>query len=364
MIKIKKILSICLVAALALSLTACSSSDEETATNQQEQETTTQEEVVAKEYNYLTGEDLQEGQTNVSRPVAVMINNAKQALPQKGLTSAQVIYETVTEGGITRLMALYPNVESVGTVGPVRSARDQFIEFVLPSNAIYVNIGGSASATEMLNMYNYQNVDGLYLGENAFFIDEEREKVLSPEHCWFTTSDLITQGINQNAIQLNGNGYPVFNFELEKDSAPLEGESAINISFSYSEYAPVTFTYDIDTNKYFKTAFGAPHIDAETNEQLSFDNVFVLYAYIGFKENLVVPDYYLENGEGYYFYGGEYKKITYTKAEPRAPLVIMDEDGEEIKVNVGESYVGIVDVLKMEEIVITGVETLEETVEE
>ncbi len=354
MIKIKKIISMSLILALALSLTACSSSEEdETATTE---ETQTTETVVEREYNYLTGEELQDGQTTVSRPVAVMINNAKQALPQKGLSSAQVIYETVTEGGITRLMALYPNVESVGTVGPVRSARDQYIEFVLPANAIYVNIGGSASATEMLNMYNYQNVDGLYLGENAFFIDEEREKVLSPEHCWFTNSSLISQGIEINSIQENGNGYPIFNFELDEESVLLEGESAINISFSFSDYAPVTFDYNAETNEYLKTAFGSPHVDGETNQQLSFDNVFILYSEIGLKDNLVVPDYNLESGEGYYFYGGEYKKITYSKEEPRAPLVIMDEAGEEIKINTGESYIGIVDVLKMEEIVITGVE--------
>ncbi len=363
MIKIKRLLSLILALSLAVSLTACSSNESQTTTNTNTgEETTTTQDIEERSYNPLTGAELQDNETAVARPVAIMINNAKEALPQKGLSSAQVIYETVTEGGITRLMALYPSVESVGTAGPVRSARDQFVEFVLPANAVYVNIGASRYANDMLTNYNYQNVDGVYLGELAFYIDEEREAILAPEHCWFTTSELITQGMEKNLIDVNGNVYPVFNFNLDENE-PLAGESATKIEYSYSAYAPVSFTYDETTNKYLKTAFGSPHIDAETNEQLSFDNLFVLYASIGYKEDLVVPDYNLTQGEGYYFNGGEYIKVTYSKEEPRSPLVIMDENGEEIKINVGESYVGIVDILKKDEIIITGVDTIVATEE-
>ncbi len=349
---IKKILALALSIILSISLVACSSDE---SSEIEEEDTTPKEPVVERNYNYLTGEELENGESSTARPVAIMINNAKQALPQKGLSNAQVIYETVTEGGITRLMALYPSVESVGTAGPIRSARDQFVEFVLPANAIYVNIGSSRYAKEMLTLYNYQDINGVYLGEDAFYFDAEREVSLNvaPEHCWFTTSDLINQGIAINEMDTNGNVYPLFNFNLEEKTTALDGQSAYNIAFSYSDYAPVDFTYDENTQKYFKTAFGAPHIDGETNEQLSFDNVFVLYAPIDLKEDLVVPDYSLEEGTGYYFFGGEYIKVNYTKAEPRSPLVITDEDGNEIKVNVGESYVGIVDNEKMEEIVIT-----------
>ncbi len=362
--KFKRILSLVLAFSLMASLTACSNSESQTA-----EETTTdtpevKEEVVERNYNYLTGEEIENDEESTSRPVAIMINNAKQALPQKGLSSAQVIYEAVTEGGITRLMAVYPSIESVGTVGPVRSARDQFVEFVLPLNAVYVNIGASKYANEMLESYNYQNVDGLYLGENAFYIDTEREAILAPEHCWFTNSELITQGAQMQSIDTNGNVYPIFNFDLENGEVSLDSESAVKIEYSYSEYAPVSFTYDETTGKYLKTAFGAPHIDAETNEQLAFDNVFVLYAPIGYKEDLVVPDFNLSTGTGYYFNDGEYIKITYSKEEPRAPLVIMDENGDEIKVEVGESYVGIVGEEKAEEIIITAMETTEDTTEE
>ena len=62
-------------------------------------------------------------------------------MPQSGISQADIIYEAVTEGGVTRLMALYSNLSKVPYVGPVRSARTQFVEMMLPLNAVYVHIG-------------------------------------------------------------------------------------------------------------------------------------------------------------------------------------------------------------------------------
>ena len=69
--------------------------------------------VKQKEYNYLTGMPFAEGADKTARPIAVMINNLKIAHPQSGLTNADIIYEAVTEGGITRLMAVYSDIEKI-----------------------------------------------------------------------------------------------------------------------------------------------------------------------------------------------------------------------------------------------------------
>ena len=163
--------------------------------------------VEEREYNYITGEELKGGD-NTQRPVAVMIDNSKFAQPQYGTADADIIYEMVTEGGITRLMAVFDKLDDIQRLGPVRSARDQFVQFMLPLNAVYVHIGTSIYANEMLNFYHYQNIDGLYLGVSSFDYDETRAKTYAHEHCWFTNADLIRNGINSTGINTTGNLYP------------------------------------------------------------------------------------------------------------------------------------------------------------
>ena len=101
-------------------MAACSSSPQ----SESSEEGTQVVPVEKREYNYITGESLN-GETATDRPVAIMVDNSKYALPQYGISDAEIIYEMVTEGGITRLMAVYSDLDDVVLVGPVRSARDQ-----------------------------------------------------------------------------------------------------------------------------------------------------------------------------------------------------------------------------------------------
>ena len=348
MFTIKKIISLLLAMALSLSVfTACSggSDGEQPAVDPS---------IKRKEYNYLTGLPFADGADKTARPVAIMINNLKVALPQSGLTNADIIYEAVTEGGITRLMAVYSDIEKIEKAGPVRSARDAFVEMLLPLNAIYVHIGASTSAERMLNFYSYKDIDGIYLGSLAFEQNSELAKTKGAEHSWFTSKDLIKAGIEKNDIATKNNFYPAFEFvEYGTEPRVLNGNSANTVSFSYSSYADVSFGYDSSTGKYMKSAFGIPHMDADTKTQLAFDNVFVLLAEAGIQEeNGVLADIDLTEGTGYYFCGGKYEEITWKKGEPENPLILYNEDGDVLKVNTGKSYVGILDTDQAETIVI------------
>lgn len=338
---------------MALSLfTACSRGEQggESGDNQGDASVV----VKQKEYNYLTGMPFADGADKTARPVAVMINNLKIAHPQSGLTNADIIYEAVTEGGITRLMAVYSDIEKIDKVGPVRSARDAFVEMMLPLNAIYVHIGSSTSADRMLNFYSYKDIDGIYLGSLAFEQNSELAKTKGPEHSWFTNKELIRAGIEKNDIATKNNFYPAFDFVEYGQPRALDGKNANTISYAYSSYADVSFSYDASSGKYMKNAFGVPHMDADTNTQLAFDNVFVIVANVGIQEeNGVLADIDLTSGTGYYFYGGKYEEITWEKGQPEQPLLIYDEDGEILKVNTGKSYVGILDAVQSQELVIS-----------
>ena len=310
--------------------------------------------VKQKEYNYLTGMPFADGADKTARPIAVMINNLKIAHPQSGLTNADIIYEAVTEGGITRLMALYSDIEKIEKVGPVRSARDRFIEMMLPLNAIYVHIGSSTSASKMLNFYSYKDIDGIYLGSLAFEQNTELAKSKGPEHSWFSNKELIKAGIEKNGIATKNNFYPAFDFVDYGSTRVPEGGSANSVEFSYSSYANVGFSYDSASGKYMKSAFGIPHMDADTNTQLSFDNVVILVTEIGIQaENGVLAEIDMSSGTGYYFYGGMYEEITWTKGEPEQPLVLCDKEGNVLEINTGKSYVGILGTDRLDTMVIS-----------
>ena len=107
-----------------------------------------------KEYhqNPLTGFEQGSDYKSGQRPVAIMVNNimsgdsAQSAWPQKGLSDADMVYEMETEGGITRYMAVYRDWEKIPVVGPIRSARDQFVQLMIPMNCLYVHDGASTYA--------------------------------------------------------------------------------------------------------------------------------------------------------------------------------------------------------------------------
>lgn len=352
MFTIKKFLSLLLAMVMSVSVfTACSSTEGQQGGSQQE---STDAVIKQKEYNYLTGMPFADGADKTARPVAVMINNRKIAHPQSGLENADIVYEAVTEGGITRLMAVYSDINKIEKVGPVRSARDAFIEMLLPLNAIYVHIGTSISAERMLNFYSYKDIDGIYLGSLAFEQNPELAKTKGAEHSWFTNKELIKAGIEKNEIATKNNFYPAFDFVDYNDTRVLEGESANTVSFAYSSYADVSFAFDASAGKYMKNAFGVPHLDADANTQLAFDNVFVILADVGVQEeNGVLADIDLSEGSGYYFHGGKYEEITWKKGQPEEPLLMYNADGDILKVNTGKSYVGILDTKQADSLVIT-----------
>lgn len=328
-----------LALALVLSFTACG---EGTSSETESGETVIP--VEEREYNYITGGALENGVTS-DRPVAIMVDNSKYALPQSGIAAADIIYEMVTEGGITRLMAVYSDLDDVAVVGPVRSARDQFVQFVLPLNAIYVHIGTSIYANDMLNFYHYQDIDGLYLGVTSFDFDKEREKTYAHEHCWYTKSNLIEDGIAATGLNRTGNLYPAFNFADYREAPVVleNGEAATDIALVYSSYTDVAFHYNSENNRYYKDTYGAPHMDAATGEQLSFDNVLLLNTTVSLYPDGLCTSYDLSQGDGYYFYGGRYIPVTWTKGQPENPINIFDAEGNPVEINVGKSYVGIFD---------------------
>lgn len=348
----KRITAILLAAVLAFAMTACGGDAQSGAKPAEEEHSAgsgpSAPESELPERDLITGGALSDYTKEGGRPAAIMIDNARAALPQRGIGSADALFEMVAEGGITRLMALFSNPNDVPLIGPVRSARDQHLQCALPMRSLIVHIGTSIYAENLLSQYAYPTVNGLYLGTTSFVFDEGRKNEgYHNEHCWYTDAEKIAAGIEKSGIDPNGAGKSLFAFVPEGSDAvvPEQGD-APEVAISFSPSAAVTLTYDGESGKYGKTAYGEPHLDAETGEQLCFENVLVLFTEVRRKNpddpNNIVMDFDMSAGSGYYCYGGKYRKVEWKKGAPEDPIRFTDEQGNAVQINTGKSYVAIV----------------------
>lgn len=347
----KRVFSLVLCLALACGLAACGGRDtssiaqldpSSTSSRAGNGEGIVQPDTPAPTYNLITGAPLAEGVEPGQRPVAIMVNNLQAALPQRGIGAADAIFEMVTEGGITRLLAVFSDRNAIPQVGPVRSARDQHLQFVLPLNAIFVHIGSSVYAANLISEYAYQDIDGMYLGSTSFVFDEIRNKNAhyAQEHCWYTDSALIAAGMEKTGLASGGANTPLFKF-AQTAAAPTESD-APDISFRFSGYSPVRLTYDAAFGAYLKQAYEAPQIDESTGAQLAFQNVVLLFTDVSLKPDGQCTDFALTKGTGYYCYGGKARAIHWEKGGPTAALKLTDGEGNEIEVNPGKSYIAVI----------------------
>ncbi len=357
---LKRFLSFSLTLILALSLFAsCNGSNDQP---------TSEPDPIVYNPNPLTGLEKASDYPNGERPIAFAVNNQHAADPQSGLSTADITYEIVAEGGITRFLAVYSDYRKINTIGSLRSARDQHLQCMFPLGAIYMHIGASTTANNMLEKYKYadKEIDGNYIGVRniAFYFDNNAPgRYKGTEYAWYTTSKLIETALEELDIDTQGEPSPVFNFvPYYEDDRQLTGGSAISISYRFSEAywedpAPV-FNYDAATGTYLREQFGAPHIDRDNGEQLAYKNVFVLFAEIEpySPGDILMNVNFQHGGYGYYFCNGRYERVRWVKGNPEQPLRIVDMDGNEIdiQVNPGNTYVGIVDIDEYDYLQITG----------
>lgn len=229
--------------------------------------------------NPLTGEGAMED-IGTERPIVVMFNNLEKALPQLGIGQADVIYEIVAEGGITRLMGLYQELESVDTLGPVRSARDYYVSLAFGHDAIYVHAGGSPQAYDALQDWGMSYIDfvnGPY-GEMCWR-DPARRKNAGFEHSLLTSGQNILSQMPSRFRRQHQDGYQV-GWEFQ-ETAPSGGQAATSLTVPFSTYKTGHFSYDPESGGYSirQTVNGHDHdfIDGNDGQPVSVRNVLVLY---------------------------------------------------------------------------------------
>lgn len=295
--------------------------------------------------NPLTGEPRPATMAADARPVAVMVANNEMALPQRGLAAADVMYEMLTEGGVTRLMAVYADYTTMPQVGPVRSTRDQFVQMAVPENILIAHIGSSVYASNLLELLQYKTLDGYYLGKNAYIYDTAR---IHPkpngkpnEYNWFTDAAMLQQGMGTAEVSTTGVVPALFNFG---QSAPAKQE-ATQVGVTYSDISASGFDYNAKDGVYYKNIMVAgamtPHMD-EDGSRLSYKNVILLQCEITDKQDGVSQDFnFGAGGTGFYVTAGGMQEIRWEKQDIDQPLRLLDSAGKELQVQPGKSYIGV-----------------------
>ena len=291
------------------------------------------------------------------RPIAVMIDNHNQAWPQVGLQKAYMVYEAIAEGGETRLMALFKGAD-VEQIGPVRSARHYFLDYAMENDAIYVHFGWSPQAQRDIKKYAINNINGIEEDGTTFW----RTKKKSAPHNALTSTEKILKSAKNKNYRVTSTKDSVLNYVT--DEVNLEdGQSAVLITIPHSNLQTVKYQYDEKNKVYKRFARNKAQTDWTTGDNLTTKNIIVT----------MCDNYDLNDGEkkgrqtlknigtfdGYYLTNGKAIKIKCIKNARDEQTIYQDLQGNEIKVNDGNTWVNICP--KDAKIVIEGTEEIQST---
>lgn len=303
----------------------------------------------------LTGEWVPEEVAN-QRPYAVMLNNIVYANPQSGTSDADILYEALVEGGITRLMGIYEGIDptslTASRLGSVRSARHYFVSFADEYDAIYVHYGQTSYAIRKIKELGIDTISGMAgVGVNSFY----RDKSIKAPHNAFTSLAGLESARKKGKYRTTyDEGYEAHYsfYEEDTDLDTMNTVSKITIKFS-KQITPV-FTYDKEVKEYLRFQYNGEHIDYNTKQQLSYKNVIVQFV----KEWDIDKNGYqtmeLDNatGEGYYITNGKVMNITWEKDESTRIMRYYDENGDELTMNPGKTYIAIFPNNRVKDVVI------------
>ena len=273
------------------------------------------------------------------RPIAVMIDNHKAALPQDGLNNAYMVYEIIVEGGESRLMALFKG-QNLEKIGPVRSSRHYFLDYALENDAIYVHYGWSPQAQYDISNLGVNNINGISESESSFW----RVKDKRAPHNVATSTAKILSIAERKGYKTTSTKKSVLNYVTDEVEL-TDGQNAEKITIPYSYSNDVEYTYDATTKRYQRYSKGVKETDWSTGENITTKNIIITFA-----KNSVLNDGENKDRQtlsnvgtlnGYYITNGKAIKITCEKTSRSAQTVYKDLDGNEIKVNDGNTYVQI-----------------------
>lgn len=275
-----------------------------------------------------------------SRVIAVMINNSHRAWPHSGLQDAFLNYEIIVEGGITRIMSLFKD-KNTERIGSVRSARHYYLDYAMENDAVYVHFGHSPQALSDISKYGIDNINGIY-SSGLYWRDKSLNK--ASEHTAFTSMERINDLIGSKGYRNTSEERMLLNYTTDEvDLKRMENSiKADTVFIDYSSYTNTTYEYDKNTKLYERTMDGTPHTDYITGLQYTTKNIITYQ--VKNKSIDSTGRQNLENtgtGSGYYITNGYAVPITWEKTSRESKTIYKYENGNEIDVSDGVTWIQI-----------------------
>jgi len=281
-------------------------------------------------YSPLTGNIVKDEAASKQPATAIMIENSPDARPQSGLKDSGIVFEAIAEGGITRFLVIYQE-QKPGLVGPVRSLRMYYVDWLAAFNASVAHVGGSAAALTEIRNGTYRDID-------QFF---------NPGTYWRATDRYAPHNVYTNFERLDAlnkaKGYTSSSFTgfTREDSQPAETPDAtrINVTVSSQLYNS-SYTYDAKTNTYHRSQGGAAHLDRESG-QISPSVVIAMEV----SEQRVFEDGWREQinsvgkGTATIFQNGTAKEVTWQKKSRKEQITFTDAAGKDVPLARGQTWI-------------------------
>lgn len=288
---------------------------------------------VVKYYSPLTGIEVKDETATKQAVTAIMIENSPDARPQSGLKDAGVVFEAIAEGGITRFLVLYQEGKPQ-LIGPVRSLRMYYVDWLAAFNASVAHIGGSAAALAEVRNGNYRDIDQFF-NAGSYWRATDR---YAPHNVYTSFEKLDALNAAKGFTASTFTGFP----RADGKAAATPNATSVTVNISGPTYNS-TYTYDAANNYYSRNLAGVPHTDREAG-QITPSVVIALKV----NEVTVMEDGYRQSitttgsGEAIIFQNGTATTATWTKADRASQITFTDAAGAPIALNRGQTWISAV----------------------
>jgi hypothetical protein len=279
-----------------------------------------------------TGEEVKKESLGNSSVLAI-IENSVDARPQSGLNAADIVYETMAEGGITRFIALFQK-NNADNIGPIRSARSYFLDISKEYNLPFAHCGGSQEALDTIDNENLMSMNEMTYS-STYMRDKDRK---APHNLYTSTkklNELIkTKGFVQEA-----------SVKLKFDKTYWNSDKflqATDVLLTMNKYYNTSYNYK--DGLYLKSMDGVLSTSKEDKLPLSFKNIVVQITSIKLQKDGVHLDIgIVGNGDGYVISNGKFVKMHWSKKDAKSQTILTDEKGNSLPLNPGKTWWNIVD---------------------
>lgn len=278
-----------------------------------------------------------------SRPYAVMINNNGAVWKyQSGLNDAYITYEMLVEGGITREMALFRDKDTA-KIASVRSSRHYFLDYALENDAIYVHWGYSPKAVEDIPALGINNINGLTY-EGTYFFRDKTIKGIGSEHKGYTTMESLKKATEKLKYRTTTDKGVLLSYNADPVDMSRYGEvtEAKYVEIPYSGSFTAKFFYNEETKMYERSQNKVELIDYTSKERIVTKNIIVYnvsYSTLDSYGRLDMKN--TGTGTGYFISEGKAVPITWSKDTRTSRTKYKLQNGEELVVNDGSTYIGL-----------------------